>query len=175
MVKRILQFVGILLAVLLVASGVLWVMGGKTFIHQAQVPTSATPAEVFTHVTQSELIPQWADKVSRVEPLTEGGHKVGAKAKIVVVENGKEFVFYDEVTASEQDQFVATHITSDMFTADNRITINEENGGVLVRSNLAVKYSGVWRLLAPFMEGAVQEKVEGDLERLKKLLEKTAE
>ncbi len=110
-----------------------------------------------------------------MQPITEGGHKVGAKAKIVVVENGKEFVFYDEVTASEQDQFVATHITSDMFTADNRITINEENGGVLVRSNLAVKYSGVWRLLAPFMEGAVQEKVEGDLERLKKLLEKTAE
>ncbi|HEX4128956.1 MAG TPA: SRPBCC family protein [Pirellulales bacterium] len=169
--KRLIRVLAVLLGLLLVAMAVLWFIGGRTYGNLAQVTISAPRATVFTYLTDPAKLKHWVDGVVAIEPLTSERQTVGARSKIVVEEHGSRFEMNDEVIRYEPSEYLEVRITSPMFGASNMYWLTDEQGKTHVKNVMRTDYQGVARVFAPLMKGAVQQKLDADLQRLKKLVE----
>ncbi len=169
--KRVLYILGGCVAVVVLAVFVLWLIGGQTFTNVAEVTIDAPADSVFVHLTDDEKLTKWIDGVTEMEPLTEGGHRVGAKSRIVVEEDGNEFEMTSEVVETEQDRLLVVRITSSMFEVNSRYELTQRDNATHVTHTMTANYFGAARLIALIMGNSIQEKLDADFQRLKKQVE----
>jgi len=161
----------ILISILLI----LYLIGGQTYSFQTEVKVQATTQEVFAAITDSEQAAEWVDGVVKITPLTEGGFKKGAKAKILVVEQNREFILYDEVLDFQQDKYVTFRIESNLFVSEQKYSLSEDPADPLltiVKHEVSLNHLGFSRIIAPFLEDLISTNNEHQLADLQKFLEK---
>ena len=118
MKKRWKILIGIVLG-LVTCVAVVWLLGGRTLTKTARISIDAPAEQVFSYLTTPELIKEWIEGVTEMTPLTEGGHRVGAKSKVVVDSNGTGFEMTGEVVRSEPAKLLEVRLTSSMFDVTN--------------------------------------------------------
>ena len=159
--------------VLLGATIALYVIGGRTAAYRADIEIDASPVTVFTYLTETDLLLQWMDGVTKIEPLTEGGHRVGARARITIQdnENATPVVMDDEVLRSEPGQQLEVRLTSSAIVATSTYDLHSHGSSTHLSHEFRGDFSGVMRIFAPFVAGSIQQKLREDLQRLKELVE----
>ena len=160
-----------LVALPLLVAGALWVLGGRTQVYRAEIEIEAPPEEVFPYLTEPDRIAQWVDGLVEITPLTEGGHRVGATARLVVEQDGNRYEFIDEVTSTTANESLELHSQSDMFDADIRWELEPSKNGTHATAVMRTDFHGFYRFLAPMMRSTAEEQLQSDFERLKQLIE----
>lgn len=173
MKKKLFKIALAVVGVLLGACIALFLIGGRTVVYRAEIEIAAPTATVFNHLTDTELLLQWMEGVTKIEPLTEGGHRVGGKARVTIHENENEFVMEDEVLKSEPGELLQVRLTCPVFAATSTYDMHSHGSVTHVSHELRSDYRGLFRLVAPFTVGSGERHMAGDLARLKQLIEQT--
>jgi hypothetical protein len=147
---------------------ILWILGSRVSEHRASIRIHAARAVVFPHLVEPVRLSKWIEGLVSSEPLTEGGPRLGARSRETVEGDGNRMQMDSEITAFEQDSLLEVRLTSGMMTGRNRFVLT---GATVVEQTFTLHYHGFARLLAPFLKGSVQKKLESDLARLKALAE----
>lgn len=172
MAKKVWRIIGVIVGVLAVALLILWILGGRTSRHVAEITIAASPDDVFQYLAEPDKARQWMEGVVEITPLGDSTQQVGAKARIVIAENESRFEMEDEVIRYEANRLFEVRIMSSMFDLTSLYELSEfDVGKSHVKHTLRADYKGFVRIFAPLMGGDVQRKLESDFQRLKKLVE----
>lgn len=130
---------------------------------------------VFAWLVEPELMLRWIGGLREFDPLDpEPG--VGARSRQVVELAGRRMEVESRITAFEPERLVAAALDGKGFHVDTRHELEDDGGGTLVRAAAHTRLSGLaGRLLGGVVERGAQRKLEGDLVRLKQLVETEAE
>lgn len=162
------------IAILLFAAIVLlWLLGGRTFQHRAEVLVAVPPDQVFSYLTDPGLLRQWIGGLVESVPMGDATLRVGAKAREVVEEKGRRFEMQSEVLRLEPNQMLEVSLQNDFARIISRYQLQPENGQTRLTHTMQSNYQGLLaRLFGPFMSLAVQSKLDRDFQQLKQLAEK---
>ena len=159
-------------ALVIVASVLFWFGGRKQKISYT-VRIKDSRAEVFRHLTDPELIKEWAKDVVSIEPLTEGGHREGAQARMTIESEGRTLVFTDEVLATAKDQsLLLVRSNSDFLEYSSDYRLNESGDTTELTVHVEYRFLGIYRFLG-VVPGPAKAILEEDMEKLKKDVEST--
>jgi uncharacterized protein YndB with AHSA1/START domain len=176
MKSKILKVTLAVVGILLGAAVALYVIGGRTAVYRADIEIDASPETVFGYLTETDLILQWMDGITKIEPLSEGEHRVGAKAEVTIEDaNGIKLVMQDEVLKSEPGQLLQVSLRSSGFAAVSTYDLHSHGQTTHLSHELQANYGGLGRLFAPFFAGSATGKMNDDLSRLKELIERRPE
>ena len=159
------------LGLVLAAVAGLYAVGGQTARYQADVEIDAAPETVFEYLTDSELLLQWLEGVTEIKPLTEGGHRVGAKARVTVREGDAAFIMEDEVIRSDAAELLEVRITSSVFEILSTYSLEPRGERTHLVHEMQADYKGFIRILAPLAGPEATRKMNEDFARLKRLVE----
>lgn len=138
-----------------------------------EITINRPPEEVFAWLDDSERAQQWITGLVEIQPITEGGNRVGAKARHTYTENGRTFTMEEETLIYEPNKQFKIQGKTDVFdmTADYRLT--PSGTGTLLQFEETLRFSNfIMRLLSPLMMRGANKRVDQELQRLKSLVEK---
>jgi uncharacterized protein YndB with AHSA1/START domain len=128
-------------------------------------------AEVFKFVTNVENQPKWQSSSVENTQLTPGPMAVGAKIQHVGKWLGRRYVGIGQVTEFEPDSKWAYKSLSGPYQLEMRYRFEPAPGGARLTMVADGEDSGFFRLPAPLLRFFAQRVLQGDLDRLKKVLE----
>jgi carbon monoxide dehydrogenase subunit G len=152
----------------------LWILGGRMAEYRAQAGIAATPAQIYPYLVEPDRLKQWLGGLVESTPLTEGGTRVGARSREIVEENGRRFELESLVLDVRTNELLVVEISGSMGLMRSEYRLTGEGARTRVHHIMNARYKGFIRLLAPFIKGMVQRKIEGDLERLRQAVEASA-
>ena len=126
---------------------------------------------VFAWLVEPELMLRWIGGLREFDPL-DPEPRVGARSRQVVDLAGRRMEIESRITAFEPERLVAAELDGKGFHVDTRHELDGDGDGTLVRAAVHTRLSGLaGRLLGGVVERGAQRKLEGDLARLKQLVE----
>jgi uncharacterized protein YndB with AHSA1/START domain len=131
---------------------------------------------VFAWLVEPELMLRWIGGLREFHPLDpEPG--VGARSRQVVDIAGRRMGVESRITAFEAERLVAAELDGKGFHVDTRHELEDDGDGrTLVRAEAHMRLSGLaGRFLGGLTDRGAQRKLEGDLARLKQLVEEEAD
>jgi uncharacterized protein YndB with AHSA1/START domain len=139
------------------------------------VEIEAPRDRVFAWLVEPELMLRWIGGLREFHPLDpEPG--VGARSRQVVELAGRRMEVESMITEFEQERLVAAELDGKGFHVDTRHELEDDGTGTLVRAEAHTRLSGIaGRLLGGVVDRGAQRKLEGDLARLKQLVEEETE
>lgn len=147
-----------------------WVMGGRRFVYSVSAELAAPPEVVFGFLTEPAKLKTWIGGLVESRPVGDGALRVGARAVEIVEEGGRRMEMASVVTAVEARKRLVVEIQNDFALMENEFQLEPGvNGQTKLTQTLRVNYRGWMRMLAPFLGGMTQRKLEGDLASLKKV------
>ena len=166
---------GLTTVVLVLAVYTVWALtaGGKVE-NRTRVEIAQPPDVVFGYLTEPDRIRLWMEGYVESRSLTGPGIFVGARSTEVIEMNGERTEMDLRVTEFEQDALLAVRIKSDQGEARNRYRLSKTATGTRIDYDSLTEARGWLRLLAPVLHDAIQERIDGDFERLKQTLEDTS-
>ncbi len=130
---------------------------------------------VFAWLVEPELMLRWIGGLREFDPL-DPEPRVGARSRQVVDLAGRRMEIESRITAFEPERLVAAELDGKGFHVDTRHELDGDGDGTLVRAAVHTRLSGLaGRLLGGVVERGAQRKLEGDLARLKQLVEEEAQ
>ena len=171
--KPFLRILAATIGLLVIAGGVLFLIGGKQFSVIAETRIDAAPDQVFWRLTDPEQAKQWVDGLQEVEPLTEGGHRVGARSRLTISQGNSTVELEDQVWQSVPGQSLVLRMEGKLFETISVMQLSADRDGTIVRHLAYFTPRSFFRLTAPFAREEVQLKMQDDLNRLKSLAETT--
>lgn len=143
-------------------------MTKTTYIIEIQRPAK----EVFAYIDDSEQVTQWLSGVVKIEPLTNGGNRVGAKSRHTYNENGRTFEMVEETLVYEPNRRVKLKGVTDAFELTAEYTLTDLGGRTRIDFQSDITFKNVFfRLLSPFLLRDSQNRVASDFQQLKRLVE----
>ncbi len=159
-------YLGIILAL---AAGILFWLGGKTRKYRVETTIQAPTTEVFKHITDPALIPQWAEGVVKIQPLSDGKSQPGSRAKITYQKDGQEIELTDEIKTIEENSRLVVASTGSVFRVSSDYSLME-NGATQTKLRVEVhlNYRGIYRFIGPFLSNKENEtRLESDIQKLR--------
>lgn len=111
--------------------------------------------------------PKWIDGAKKVEPFEGDATTVGTRVKRHGAFWGRDFAWVTETTAHEQDAKFAFKYVEGPMTGDVTYTLAPDSDG----STVTIRHAGA-TLVMPGAEAFLKRTLQGDLGRLKRLVEK---
>jgi carbon monoxide dehydrogenase subunit G len=139
---------------------------------ESTVTIGKPPAEVFPWLLDADKVPEWMSGLQVYEPLEPGPLRVGSRIRQELTVSGQQLRFELEVTELDPPRRAVLRFAGSGFEAANQYAVAEADGGSRVTwivSGDTTSFKA--RLIAPMVQGKLQEKVDGDLARLRALLE----
>jgi len=131
--------------------------------------------EVFPWLVEADKVPQWMTGLERYEPVEPGPLRVGSRIRQELVVSGQRLAFDLEVTELAPPQRAVLRFEGSGFKAANEYGLAAADGGTRVTwvvSGDTTSFKA--KLIAPMVQAKLQEKLDGDLVRLRALLEEQA-
>ena len=129
------------------------------------------PVEVvFSYLTDLEKLPQWAAGVLESQQTSPGPRAVGTTYRIVGKVMGRRVPSTYTVTQFEAPSKFGGQ-NSGLLSFEETYSFEALGGGTRLTQMAQVRPQGIFKLLAPVMSGALQKQLDGDLARMKRLLE----
>ena len=142
---------------------------------EGAVAIARSPADVFPWLLEADRVPRWMSGLQVYEPLDPGPLRVGSRIRQELSVSGQLLRFELQVTELVAPRRAVLRFEGSGFKAANEYTVSEEAGGVRVVwvvSGDATSFKA--RLIAPMVQAKLQEKLDGDLARLRTALESEA-
>jgi len=169
---------GIIAVVVLAVLG-LWLGGFRkgAGINSATIDINRPPAQVWRYLTNDDLVKKWVSGLTEIRHLTPGVEGVGNRFEMTVVMDGERTDMEMEITAFVPNRQIGFKVKSighpSMgFTETGEYAIVEQDHNTLLTLTGRSKYYPFWlQLMEPLVTPMAQKKLEGDLARLKSLVE----
>ena len=138
---------------------------------ESTVTVSRPPAEVFPWLLDADKVPRWMTGLEVYEPLEPGPLRVGSRIRQHLSVSGQQLRFELEVVALDPPRSATLRFEGSGFKAANEYTVVDAPGGSAVTwviSGDTTSFKA--KLIAPMVQAKLQEKLDGDLARLRALL-----
>ena len=139
-----------------------------SFSHSIEL--SQPPEAVFPWLLEEDKVPRWTSGLSRYEqdsPLRAGAH-----VKQVIALGSSELVLDLELTRYEPPRAVDSKTSTNGVNLTITYALAANGGGTRLTQTLDAKAGSLTaRMLIPVVQGRLEKKVTGDLERLRSVLE----
>jgi uncharacterized protein YndB with AHSA1/START domain len=159
------------LASVALAASVVFVVGGRPRTYSSRAAITASPDEVFAHLTRPELLTRWIGGLVASEDLTGEGLRVGARSREIIEEGGRRFEMESEVLQVTPGRLLSVRLMAEGMDIQADYTLEPQGGQTVVSLRQVARYGGGLRLAAPFLDGVVERKLARDFETLKRLAE----
>jgi carbon monoxide dehydrogenase subunit G len=139
---------------------------------ESTVNVSRPPAEVFPWLLDADKVPAWMTGLQAYEPLDPGPLRVGSRIRQDLTVSGPQLHFVMEVARLEPPVEALLRFEGSGFKAANEYGLAAADGGTRVTwvvSGDTTSFKA--KLIAPMVQAKLQEKLDGDLARLRALLE----
>lgn len=160
--------------ILFVAVGVLFLVGGRPQQFNSQIVIAAPQALVFEYLTDPAIRQRWTSDGTQIQPLTEGGHRVGAKWRMTLQNDGRQLEFDCEVLESSPNERLICALIGTQLNARSDFRLQEDGGVTSLHHSLIVTPKGILRMFAPFSKDQIQAKLDGGLAQFKQVVERAA-
>jgi uncharacterized protein YndB with AHSA1/START domain len=128
--------------------------------------------DVFRYIDSAEHVTKWLSGLVKIIPITEGGNRVGARARHVYNENGRTFEMEEETLAYEPNHRVKIRAVGDAFELTAEYTLTAVGNRTRLDFETDLTFRNILlRLLGPLFGGSSKKRVEQDFQRLKALVE----
>jgi carbon monoxide dehydrogenase subunit G len=139
---------------------------------ESTVTIGKPPAEVFPWLLEADRVPQWMSGLQVYEPLEPGPLHTGSRIRQELTVSGQHLRFELEVVELDAPRRAVLRFEGSGFKAANEYSVSEEAGGARVTWVIAGDTTSFKaRLIAPMVQAKLQEKLDGDLARLRSRLE----
>jgi carbon monoxide dehydrogenase subunit G len=139
---------------------------------ESTVTIDKPPADVFPWLLEADKVPQWMSGLDVYEPLEPGALHVGSRIHQELSVSGQHLKFELEVTELDPPRRAVLRFEGSGFKAANEYSVADAAGGARVTwviNGQTTSFKA--KLIAPMVQAKLQEKLDGDLARLRALLE----
>ena len=139
---------------------------------ESTVTIAKPPAEVFPWLVDADKVPQWMSGLQVYEPLEPGPLHRGSRIRQELTVSGQHLRWELEVAELDPPRRAVLRFEGSGFKAANEYAVADAPGGSAVTwviSGDTTSFKA--RLIAPMVQAKLQEKLDGDLARLRSLLE----
>ena len=139
---------------------------------ESTVTVARPPAEVFPWLIEVDKVPRWMSGLEAYDPAAPGPLGVGSRIRQRLSVSGQQLGFELELTELDAPRRAVLRFEGSGFRAANEYTVTEADGVarvVWVVSGDTTSFKA--KLVAPMVQAKLQEKHDGDLGRLRALLE----
>jgi carbon monoxide dehydrogenase subunit G len=139
---------------------------------ESTVTIGKPPAQVFPWLLDADKVPKWMSGLQAYEPLEPGPLHVGSRIRQELTVSGQHLHFELEVTELDAPRRAVLRFEGSGFKAANEYSVADADGGAQVTwviSGDTTSFKA--KLIAPMVQAKLQEKLDGDLARLRALLE----
>ena len=169
--KPFYRFLAATLCLLILAAVLVWHWGGKQMAFVAETRIEGTTVEdVMNHLSQPDLVEQWAWQLVEMTPDDESDTTIGATAT-AKLEDSEGFVEMENQFLFASDNALTVRTSTDHFEVFSTWQVNELNRDVVVRQLMLGTHKGIGRFSALFNRREQQAMMERDLRRLKRFIE----
>jgi carbon monoxide dehydrogenase subunit G len=138
-----------------------------SFLHSIEVPKP--PAEVFPYLLEADKVPQWTSDLSSYEPA--GPLSTGIEIRQVIAIGGSQITLNMTLQRYDPPGGAVVGFSTNGVDVVNTYVVEALDRGSRVTQGLDAKASSFTaRMLIPVVQGRLEKKVTGDLERLRSLL-----
>ena len=139
--------------------------------YEASIEIGAPPEAIFPFLVEPDRLKRWVGGFVEARPLTEGAIGPGSKSIDVIRENGREMLLETEILRYEPPAVVSVAIRTSGMDAVSEYHLDGRGPATTASHSQQVRYSGILRLVGPFVGGAVRRKMREDFARLKAAVE----
>jgi uncharacterized protein YndB with AHSA1/START domain len=139
---------------------------------ESTVTIAKPPETVFPWLIEDDKVPQWMSGLERYEPLDPGPLHPGSRIQQELTVSGHGLRWELEVTELDPPRRAVLRFEGSGFRAANEYEVSEAAGGSRVSwvvSGETTSFKA--KLIAPMVQAKLQEKHDGDLARLRALLQ----
>jgi uncharacterized protein YndB with AHSA1/START domain len=152
----------------------LFLIGGRQQQYRHQITINAPRSFVFQCLTDPAYIQKWIAGSSKYQVLTEGGHRLGARAHITVSAPGIRMEVDSEVLETIPDERLITALTTSPLDARSDFQLEGNDQTTVVTHSFLVTPKGWARIFAPFSRSEIQTQLAVGLDQLKQHIESVA-
>ena len=138
---------------------------------ESTVIVDKPPAEVFPWLLDADKAPRWTTGLDVYEPLDPPPLRVGSRIRQELTVSGYQLRFELRVAELDEPRRAVLHFEGSGFSAANEYSVAAAGGGSRVTWVIGGETTSFKaKLIAPMVQAKLQEKLEGDLARLRALL-----
>ncbi len=172
--RLVIKLMWVVLGIALAAFIGLLALGGYKGQGQnaSTIQIAGTPEEIFGWITEPEKLQKWIEGLVESTPLTEGGLKVGARSREVMMAGDARTDREVEITALEQNERLEASITSEHFEIKARYILSVSGERTRLTYIGDIQFKGfLFKLFSPIIIPTAQKQLEENLSRLKEMVE----
>ncbi len=171
MIKKLFKLL-ILLVIIAAGYAAFQIFWERSYRNEAAVEIQRPAAAVFPLLTSPAHITRWVGGLEQSMPLTQGGPRVGARSKELMVIDGKRYKLESEVLALQPNQTLKVATRSAGFESVAEFQLVESGGRTMVSVQRETRYTIMMgKIFADVINYSAQQKLERDLATLKALAE----
>lgn len=163
-------FASLLLVVALILFA-LWLFGGKKIKYETRLMIEAPPAVVFPYLTEAEKLKLWVSGLTKIAFINGLQDQVGAIARVTLREGDRQFQYEDTVLRYEKDQLLSIRSENDVTSTTLVYRLEKDGEETELFYNMKKSRLGIGRVLALFSQDTTRDRVQNDLQNLKRLVE----
>jgi uncharacterized membrane protein len=126
---------------------------------------------VFAFVADPRHNPEWQGAFKEVQVTPDGPIMVGTKVRRVGSFLGVKLELTQEITALEPNRSLSAKGSSGPLAVEGTYRFETAGKGTRLSSTFQVEPGGLFKVAGPLLAGQLKKQLEGDLQRLKALLE----
>lgn len=127
--------------------------------------------EVFDYLTSPEKLGQWVSSLRGAQVLDGGPIREGSRLGVVERHLGREWAWELTVTEHRPPEQFALTVNSGPFPGKMAVSLETTDGGTRVTLAQEAEPGGLLKLAQPIIVRLNRSQTEGDLKRLKSILE----
>ncbi len=171
MIKRLFKLL-IVLAIVAAGYAAVQIYWERPYSNQVTVQIARPPAAVYPLLTDPAQLSQWVDGLEKSMPLTQGGLRVGARRRDVLMIGGTRYRVESKVLAFKRNRSLRLAITSAGFSSIADYTLAAAGGGTALTLQQQTRYTQMMgKIFAQLDNFTLQQKLKRDLNTLKQLVE----
>jgi uncharacterized protein YndB with AHSA1/START domain len=144
-----------------------------TFQHAVDV--NRAPEEVFAILDDTARTPEWLERCTGLESLSEGPNVVGTKLRYAYREGGRSGTMDGQVTAREAGEHLAMRYDDKMMGVDVDFRVSPSGAGSRLQHTITVSPKTLGAtLFSPLIRRQLPKQTIGAMEKLKALAEREA-
>lgn len=137
----------------------------------AEIEVARDPDAVAAYMFDPAHEPDWINGISLAEPMTPAPIGPGSRVRRRASFLGREINYVMEVVGFEPGRRLAMHAVEAPMPMDVTYEVEPVDGGSRARVRVEGDAGGLYRLAGPLVSGQVRRSIQGDVRRLKEILE----
>lgn len=167
-----------ILLIAAIAGAALWILGGKQAEYSTALSIDAPPEAIFPYLTQPEQLKSWITGLSEVSELLPAPKvdgiptgQVQKTMRIISMPDGSQVRYDDRVIRYEENLSISVQSSNAQQILVYIYQLEPRDGQTFLSYRLKASNCGTGRFLAPISSNDFQNRIDGDIRKLKALVE----